>query len=61
MARKPTKLPDYCTPEEARALVAAAPSYAVRFTSFSPARRLSAVPKPRFPGQGGCPGLTVRI
>ena len=30
MARKPTKLPDYFTPEEARALVSAAPSYQVR-------------------------------
>ena len=25
------------------------------------ARRPSAVPQPRFPSQGGCPGLTVRI
>ena len=30
MARKPQALPDYFTPEEARALVAAAPSYQVR-------------------------------
>ena len=30
MARKPTKLPDYFTPEEARALIAAATSYQVR-------------------------------
>ena len=30
MARKPKALPDYFTPEEARALVAAAPSYPVR-------------------------------
>ena len=29
-ARKPEKLPDYFTPEEAAALVAAAPSYQVR-------------------------------
>ena len=30
MARKPKKLPDYFTPDEAKALVAAAPSYQVR-------------------------------
>ena len=30
MARKPQKLPDYFTTEEAKALVAAAPSYPVR-------------------------------
>ena len=30
MARKPQALPDYFTPEEARSLVAAAPSYQVR-------------------------------
>ena len=30
MARRPRKLPDYFTPEEASALVAAAPSYQVR-------------------------------
>ena len=30
MARKPTKLPDYFTSEEASALVTAAPSYQVR-------------------------------
>ena len=30
MARKPQKLPDYFTPEEARAMVAKAPSYQVR-------------------------------
>ena len=30
MARKPQRLPDYFTPEEASALVAAAPSYQVR-------------------------------
>ena len=30
MARKPKKLPDYFTPDEASALVAAAPSYRVR-------------------------------
>ena len=30
MARKPEKLPDYFTPEEASALVSAAPSYEVR-------------------------------
>ena len=30
MARKPVKLPDYFTAEEARALVAEAPSYQVR-------------------------------
>ena len=30
MARKPQTLPDYFTPEEARELVAAAPSYQVR-------------------------------
>ena len=30
MARKPGKLPDYFTPEEASALVAVAPSYQVR-------------------------------
>ena len=30
MARKPKKLPDYFAPEEAKALVAAAPSYQVR-------------------------------
>ena len=30
MARRPTKLPDYFTPEEASALVAAVPSYQVR-------------------------------
>ena len=56
MARKPTKLPDYCTLEETRAQAAAAPSYAVRFTSFSLARRLRAVPQPRLLSQGGCPG-----
>ena len=30
MARKPVKLPDYFTPEEAQALIAAATSYQVR-------------------------------
>ena len=30
MARKPQRLPDYCTPEEASALVSAAPSYQAR-------------------------------
>ena len=30
MARRPQKLPDYFTPEEAEALVAAAPSYPTR-------------------------------
>ena len=30
MARKPVKLPDYFTTEEAQALVAAAPSYPVK-------------------------------
>ena len=51
MARRPQKLPDYFTPEEAKALIAAAPSYPTRMvfqimlrTGFRVSEALSLMP-----------------
>ena len=52
MARKPQRLPDYFTPEEASALVAAAPNYQVRMAAHHAPYRAPGVRVPLPPARG---------